>query len=111
MSYGQLSSSQNLISIMNRMIEETFAVIDTAGYKTFWKDAEEYKEVFYGKLVPDTFAHRSSTLQDIEKGNMTEIGTLNGCIIRLGEEFNVPTPTHQMIVQLIRGIEDIRCKS
>ncbi|SNU09283.1 ketopantoate reductase [Lachnospiraceae bacterium] len=111
MSYGQLSSSQNLISIMNRMIDETFAVIDAAGYKTFWKNAEEYKEVFYGKLVPDTFAHRSSTLQDIEKGNLTEIGTLNGCIIRLGEEFDVPTPTHHMIVQLIRGIEDIRCKS
>lgn len=111
MSYGQLSSSQDLISIMNRMIEETFAVIDAAGYKTFWKNAEEYKEVFYGKLVPDTFAHRSSTLQDIEKGNLTEIGTLNGCIIKLGKEFDVPTPTHQMIVQLIRGIEDIRCKS
>ena len=110
MSYGQLSSSQHLINIMNRMIEETFAVIDAAGYKTFWKNAEEYKDVFYKKLIPDTFAHRSSTLQDIEKGNLTEIGTLNGCIIRLGEEFNVPTPTHQMIVQLIRGIEDIRCK-
>jgi 2-dehydropantoate 2-reductase len=110
MSYGQLSSSQYLVSIMNRMIEETFAVIDAAGYKTFWKNAEEYKDVFYSKLIPDTFAHRSSTLQDIEKGHLTEIGTLNGYIMRLGKEVDVPTPTHQMIVQLIRGIEDIRCK-
>jgi len=55
-------------------------------------------------------AHRSSTLQDIENGQRTEISTLNGCIIRLGEKYNVPTPTHQMIVQLIGGIEDIRCK-
>ena len=110
MSYGQLASSQNLITIMNRLIEETFAVIDAAGYKTFWKTAQEYKDVFYGKLIPDTFAHRASTLQDIEKGHLTEIDTLNGCIIRIGEKVNVPTPTHQMIVQLIRGIEDIRCK-
>lgn len=110
MSYGELAGSQHLIGIMNRMIEETFAVMDAAGYKTFWKNAEEYQEVFYGKLVPDTFAHRSSTLQDIEKGQRTEISTLNGCIIQLGEKYNVPTPTHQMIVQLIRGIEDIRCK-
>ena len=110
MSYGELASSQHLVDIMNRMIEETFAVIDAAGYKTFWKNAEEYQEVFYGKLLPDTFAHRSSTLQDIEKGHPTEISTLNGCIIRIGEQYNVPTPTHQMIVQLIRGIEDIRCK-
>ena len=90
--------------------DHLFAVIDAAGYKTFWKNAAEYQEVFYGKLLPDTFAHRSSTLQDIEKGHQTEISTLNGCIIRLGEKYNVPTPTHQMIVQLIRGIEDIRCK-
>lgn len=111
MSYGELANSQHLIGIMNRMIEETFAVMKAAGYKTFWKNAEEYQEVFYGKLVPDTSAHRSSTLQDIEKGQRTEISTLNGCIILLGEKYNVPTPTHQMIVQLIRGIEDIRCNA
>ena len=110
MSYGELASSQHLIAIMNRMIEETFAVMDAAGYKTFWKNAEAYREVFYGKLLPDTFAHRSSTLQDIEKGHQTEISTLNGCIIRIGEQYQVPTPTHRMIVELIRGIEDIRCK-
>lgn len=109
MSYGELASSQHLVGIMNRMIEETFAVMDAAGYKTFWKNAQEYQEVFYGKLLPDTFAHRSSTLQDIEKGHRTEISTLNGCLIRLGEEHHVPTPTHKMIVELIRGIEDIRC--
>ncbi len=111
MSYGELANSQHLIGIMNRMIEETFAVMKAAGFKTFWKNAEEYQEVFYGKLVPDTSAHRSSTLQDIEKGQRTEISTLNGCIILLGEKYNVPTPTHQMIVQLIRGIEDIRCSA
>ena len=108
MSYGELASSQHLVGIINRMIEETFAVMDAAGYKTFWKNAQEYQEVFYGKLLPDTFAHRSSTLQDIEKGHRTEISMLNGCLIRLGEEHHVPTPTHKMIVELIRGIEDIR---
>lgn len=31
-------------------------------------------------LYPDTFAHRASTLQDIEKCQDTEIDTLNCCI-------------------------------
>ena len=110
MSYGQLASSEHLVGIMNKMIEETFAVIDAAGYKTFWKTAKEYKDVFYGKLVPDTFAHRSSTLQDIENRRKTEIDTLNGCILRIGEKHGVPTPTHAMIVEMIKGIEDIRCQ-
>ena len=110
MSYGELSESEHLVGIMNRLIEETFAVMDAAGYKTFWKNAEEYKKAFYGKLVPDTFAHRSSTLQDIEKHQKTEIDTLNGCVLRLGDKFGVPTPTHDMIVEMIKGIENIRCE-
>ena len=94
---------------MNRLIEETFAVMKAAGYKTFWNNAKEYQDIFYSKLVPDTFAHRASTLQDIEKRQKTEIDTLNGCIQRLGKKHNVPTPVHDMIVELIRGIEDVRC--
>jgi 2-dehydropantoate 2-reductase len=109
MSYGQLASSEHLVSIMNKLIEETFAVMNAAGYKTFWDGPEEYKSTFYGKLVPDTFAHRASTLQDIEKRNKTEIDTLNGCIQRIGKKHGIPTPTHDMIVELIKGIEDIRC--
>lgn len=110
MSYGQLAGSAHLVGIMNKLIEETFAVMDAAGYRTFWKDAKAYQEVFYSKLVPDTFSHRSSTLQDIEKRQRTEISTLNGCILRIGKAHGVQTPTHAMIVELIRGIEDIRCR-
>ena len=110
MSYGELAGSAHLVGIMNRLIEETFAVMGAAGYRTFWRNAAEYQSVFYGKLVPDTFAHRSSTLQDIEKRHRTEIDTLNGCILRLGQKHGVQTPTHAMIVEMICGIEDVRCQ-
>ena len=109
MSYGELAATEHIVGIMNKLIEETFAVMDAAGYKTFWNDAEEYKEAFFGKLVPDTAAHRASTLQDIEKRQKTEINTLNGCVQRIGSKYGVPTPTHDMIVEMIKGIEDIRC--
>lgn len=109
MSYGELAASEHLVSIMNSLIEETFAVIDAAGYKTFWKTPKEYMDVFYGKLVPDTVAHRASTLQDIEKRQKTEIDTLNGCVQKIGRKYGVKTPTHDMIVEMIKGIEDIRC--
>ncbi len=109
MKYGQLASSEHLVGIMNQLIAETYAVMDAAGYRTFWRTSEEFRKAFYGKQVPDTFAHRSSTLQDIEKRQRTEIDTLNGCILRLGRKHGVETPTHAMIVEMIRGIEDIRC--
>ena len=109
MSYGELAGSGHLVGILNRLIEETFAVMKAAGYKTFWNNAKEYQDIFYSKLVPDTFAHRASTLQDIEKRQKTEIDTLNGCIQRIGKQYGIQTPTHDMIVELIRGIEDVRC--
>lgn len=109
MSYGELAATEHIVDIMNDLIKETFAVIDAAGYKTFWKTPKEYMDVFYGKLVPDTVAHRASTLQDIEKRQKTEIDTLNGCVQKLGRKYGVKTPTHDMIVEMIKGIEDIRC--
>lgn len=104
--YGRLMESESSKAIMNRLIEETFTVMKAAGYSTNWDTAEEYKKVFYGKLIPDTYHHRASTLQDIEKKQKTEIDTLNGCIVNLAKEHNVSVPTHEMIVQLIHSIED-----
>lgn len=104
--YGKLTESEHTKGLMNAMIRETFAVMNAYGYKTFWNTPEEYMEAFYGRLVPDTYAHRSSTLQDIEKKQRTEIATLNGCIVRLAEEKGLPVPTHSMICEMIRALED-----
>lgn len=46
MSYGQLAGSEHLVGIMNRLIEETFAVMDAAGYKTFWKMRRSMRRCF-----------------------------------------------------------------
>ena len=104
--YGKLADSAYSRRIMDRLIDETFAVMRACGYVTFWDTADDYRKDFYGKLVPDTYAHRSSTLQDIEKKQKTEIQTLNGCIVRLAEEHGVDVPTHRMICELILALED-----
>lgn len=104
--YGALMESEASRSIMDQLIEETYAVMKAAGYTTNWEDAATYKKVFYEKLIPDTYHHRASTLQDIEKKQKTEIDTLNGCIVELARQYQVPVPGHQMIVRLIHSIED-----
>lgn len=103
--YGELAAHNNSMLIMNRLIDETYAVMQSKGYKTFWASADEYKEVFYGKLVVDTAKHHSSTYQDIKLKRRTEIDTLNGIVIRLGEETGVPTPTHRTIYDMIKALE------
>lgn len=103
--YGKLTECENSVFIMNRIIEEIYAVMKAAGYKTYWNTADEYKEVLYGQLIPSTYDHRSSTLQDIEKKIKTEIDTLNGSVVRLGEKMGIPVPYNTMIYNLIKTME------
>ncbi|MCD7865476.1 MAG: 2-dehydropantoate 2-reductase [Clostridiales bacterium] len=104
--YGKLADARASRQIMNRLIDETFLVMEHCGYRSFWNTPDEYREAFYGKLIPDTRAHRSSTLQDIEKKQKTEIETLNGRIVRLAAQHGLNVPTHQMICELISALED-----
>jgi len=105
-SYGELSESESACDIMNQLIDETYSVLLAEHLETFWSTPEEYRKVFYEKLVPDTYKHRSSTLQDIEKGQKTEIDTLNGCIISLARRNGIDVPGHRMIYKLIKSIEE-----
>jgi 2-dehydropantoate 2-reductase len=49
--------------------------------------------------------HRTSMHVDIEKKNPTEIGFINGKIVKYGKEKGIPTPINSTIVSLIRGSE------
>jgi 2-dehydropantoate 2-reductase len=103
--YGALTEDEYSRAIMDELIDETFAVIKAAGFETFWQTPDQYRELFYGKLVPDTYNHRSSTLQDIERRQKTEIDTLNGKILELAQKHGVNAPAHRMIYRLIKSIE------
>lgn len=103
--YGKLADCPATKETMNRLIRETFSVMEAAGYRSYWNTPEEYMEVFYGKLVPDTYAHCSSTYQDIEKQQKTEIETLTGKIIQLGEACGVEVPAHRTIYEEIVFLE------
>jgi 2-dehydropantoate 2-reductase len=49
---------------------------------------------------------RSSSLQSLERGRRTEIDYLNGYICDRGREHGVPTPSNDVVVSMIRQIED-----
>lgn len=105
--YGGLVQCDETIQIMNKIIEEIFAVIKAAGYTTFWQDAEEYKTAFYEKILPPTYSHRSSTLQDMERKIKTEIDSLTGVVVALGKENGVLTPYNEMLYRLVKTKESL----
>lgn len=103
--YGKLTETSYSKSIMNAVIEEIFQVMIGAGYSTYWENAESYKKEFYDKLIPATYDHRSSTLQDIERKNRTEIDSLTHVIVRLGKKLNISVPYNELIYNLIKTKE------
>lgn len=103
--YGALSEAPEGIAIMNDLIDEIFAVMTAAGYRTYWATPADYKEEFYRKLLPDTYHHNSSTLQDIRKKHPTEIDTLTGRILELAAAHNIPVPVNTMLYRQIKTIE------
>jgi len=53
----------------------------------------------YGGVVP-------SMLQDLRKGRRCEIGQLNGLVCETGTKYGIATPYNDMVVKVVREIED-----
>jgi 2-dehydropantoate 2-reductase len=101
--YGYLSGDADARTIMDTAIDEAFAVARASGVRLAWADAAGYRARFYDTLVPSTAAHRSSMLQDLERGRPTEIEAINGYVARRGTALGVAVPTNTMLTHLIRA--------
>jgi 2-dehydropantoate 2-reductase len=103
--YGMLADHATTRELMDRIIEEVFAVMTAAGYRTHWASAGQFIRLFYERLVPDTAGHRSSTLQDITAGRRTEIDALNGAVLSLAEEHGIAAPYNRAVYDLVKFVE------
>lgn len=103
--YGALAEQASTKMLMSRIIEEVFRVMTAAGYRTHWTRPDEFLDVFYAKLVPDTAGHASSMLQDISAGKRTEIDALNGAVLRLAQEHGLDAPYNQAVYNLVKFVE------
>ncbi len=100
--YGMLSENGETRAIMDKVIDETFAVILALGGKLPWPDADGYKKLFYERLVPITYDHRPSMLQDLENKKPTEVEALVGFVSANGKRLAVSTPTCDLLAGLVR---------
>ena len=103
--YGKLGEREETRQIMNQIIQEIFLVMRAAGYATHWDAPEGYLQVFYGKQVPLTALHESSTFQDLRAGKRTEIDAFNGAIVKLGQQAGLATPANLIVYNLIKFLE------
>jgi 2-dehydropantoate 2-reductase len=103
--YGALPDHPDSRALMDSVIDEAFAVARADGVDLPWHDASAYREEFYRRLVPSTADHRSSMLQDLERGRRTEIDAINGEVWRRGARHGMATPVNETLTRLIHLAE------
>jgi 2-dehydropantoate 2-reductase len=104
--YGALAEVEGIRVVMDGIIDETFAVVSALGARLPWSDPAEYKKFFYDTLIPATYDHRPSMLQDLENHKPTEVEGLVGYVSRHGEAHNIATPYCDLLGALIRFKEE-----
>lgn len=100
--YGALGEREETRQVMNQVIEETWTVITALGGHTPWASPAAYRQVFYSTLLPATFDHRSSMLQDLENGKATEVEALVGYVAAQGRRLGVATPSCELLTNLVK---------
>ncbi|SFB20963.1 ketopantoate reductase family protein [Azotobacter beijerinckii] len=102
LTYGQLYSEPMLKATALAAVAEAIAVATAAGVQlsltnpgAAWNMASEG--------LPASF--KTSMLQSLEKGSVTEIDFINGSVVRWGLRHGVPTPVNATLVACIKGIE------
>ncbi|RKE26111.1 ketopantoate reductase [Paraburkholderia sp. BL23I1N1] len=102
LTYGQLYDEPLLKATALAAIAEAIAVAQAAGVTLSASDPERPWTLAGEGLSP---AFKTSMLQSLEKGSVTEIDFINGAVVRWGLRHSVPTPVNATLVACIKGIE------
>ena len=100
--YGELYQVKEVMDCALEAVLEAIAVAKAIGVKLMITDPKKIWLKAAENLPPE---FKASMLQDIEKGSRTEIDSINGSVVRLGERHGVPTPVNRVLVAGIKGIE------
>ncbi len=101
--YGDLPVDSHRRRVMDRVMDEAFAVATAEGVRLPWADAEAYRRHFYERLLPVTARHRSSMLQDLERGRPTEIDAITGEVCRRGDSHGIDVSANRVLLALVNS--------
>lgn len=102
LTYGQLYRQPQLQALGVAAVEEAMAVARAQGVALSISDPLQAWSKAGAGLGED---FKTSMLQSVEKGSVTEIDFVNGAVVRLGEALGVATPVNRTLVALVKGIE------
>jgi 2-dehydropantoate 2-reductase len=117
---GEMLAIKKVRSIFIKIMEEAMAAADAHGIKveTYAGKLNYYRFLeskgLFGRLKRHLFIRlmgfkyrrlKSSALQSLERGKATEIDYLNGYIVKLAGQKNIPVPINEKCVKMVKEIE------
>jgi 2-dehydropantoate 2-reductase len=95
---GELRDDPDIRPVMIASLREVFEVGRAKGV-ALPPDAVEKILDFIGHAPP---AMKASMALDLDRGNRLELPWLNGKVVELGRQLDVPTPTHSMMYAMLK---------
>jgi 2-dehydropantoate 2-reductase len=117
---GEMLAVKKIRGIFLDIMEEAIAVANAHGIKVeiYAGKLDYYRflksKSFLGNLKRHLFIRmigykyrrlKSSSLQSLERGKKTEIDYLNGYIVKLAKQKNIPVPVNHALLQIVKEIE------
>jgi 2-dehydropantoate 2-reductase len=102
LTHGRVCERPDLRALVSGLVDEGTAVAAAQGIVL---DADPEELIDHAAKPEVAYGHKASMLQDVESRRTTEIDYLNGGIVRFGREHGVPTPLHEAIWALVKGVE------
>jgi 2-dehydropantoate 2-reductase len=102
LTHGRVCERPDLRALVSGLVSEGRAVADA---QDITLDADPEALIDHAARPDVAYDHKASMLQDVEARRATEIDYLNGGIARFGRELGVPTPLHDAVTALIKGVE------
>lgn len=99
--YGRMRAVDGVEAVMTDIVAECVAVAKGCGVSI--DEGILGKVLGLASAMPNQF---SSTAQDLAKGKRTEIGHLNGYVVRMGEKLGIATPTNRLLMVMVRLMEE-----
>ncbi len=102
LTHGRVCEDPGLRALVSRLVDEGKAVAAAQGIVL---DSDPEELIDHAARPEVAYGHKASMLQDVEAHRRTEVDFLNGGIARFGRELGVPTPLHDAVTALIKGVE------
>ncbi|WP_336761897.1 ketopantoate reductase family protein [Paenibacillus sp. USHLN196] len=96
---GELINKEERKRFMRQLYDETLVIYSASGIHL---DQDMWEQLI--SVCRSTASNTSSMLADVLQGRGTEVGSINGHIVRMAHKSGLAAPTHKILLDLIEGL-------